>query len=388
MTYMDDIEAGGSPKFVKAVMENCKQKELEKLWEFSKKKSKWMCIANRKRNIENLAVEVTQGVLDKTEVYKLLGNMVNSKGNMDDQIAYMEGKVGGLIREGTKMCSGRRVGKWEMAAKKLIYEALIESSIYYNIETWTNLRKTDIEKMISIQGKILRGLFGLPKTTPYWGIINELDIMPIMAKLTYKKLMLYHNIVNSDDDRIAKQVIHEQEESGHKECWVGNTFEEARNMGIEVNESAVKGKKKSTWKREVKKKIAEAVERDLEAKKGEFKKLRLLKTKGNNTYLLNTFNDEARTAMKIRLNMVEWIDGNIGMDSCCTLCGNGGDTTEHVFACAAVDNPGNVTVFDLENGVKMKEIVELFNRNEAARRNRLRDELELNFDILRREGTL
>ena len=184
MTYMDDIEAGGSPKFVKAVMENCKQKELEKLWEFSKKKSKWMCIANRKRNIENLAVEVTQGVLDKTEVYKLLGNMVNSKGNMDDQIAYMEGKVGGLIREGTKMCSGRRVGKWEMAAKKLIYEALIELSIYYNIETWTNLRKTDIEKVTSIQGKILRGLFGLPKTTPYWGIINELDIMPIMAKLT------------------------------------------------------------------------------------------------------------------------------------------------------------------------------------------------------------
>ena len=87
MTYMDDIEAGGSPKFVKAVMENCKQKELEKLWEFSKKKSKWMCIANRKRNIENLAVEVTQGVLDKTEVYKLLGNMVNSKGKpLDDAI--------------------------------------------------------------------------------------------------------------------------------------------------------------------------------------------------------------------------------------------------------------------------------------------------------------
>ena len=32
MTYMDDIEAGGSPKFVKAVMENCRQKELDKLW--------------------------------------------------------------------------------------------------------------------------------------------------------------------------------------------------------------------------------------------------------------------------------------------------------------------------------------------------------------------
>ena len=38
MTYMDDIEGGGSAKFVQAVMNKCKEKEIEKLWEFSAKK--------------------------------------------------------------------------------------------------------------------------------------------------------------------------------------------------------------------------------------------------------------------------------------------------------------------------------------------------------------
>ena len=388
MTYMDDIEGGGSAKFVKAVMENCRMKEIEKLWEFSEKKSKWMCISNRKKNTEDLEVEVRQGVLGKTDVYKLLGNMVNDKGNMDDQLKYMEGKLGGLIREGAKMCCGSRIGKWEMAAKKLIYEALIEQSAYYNIETWTNLRKTDTDRIKSIQGKILRGLFNLPKTTPYWGLINELDVMPIMMKLTYKKLMLFHNIMNSDDDRIVKGVIQEQEKSGIKECWVGNIIEEAGNLGIVVSGNIVKGMKKSTWKKVVKKKITEAVERELAKMKEESKKLRFLKTKGNNTYLLDTFNEDARMAIKIRTNMVEWIDDNIGVESSCPLCGKGGDTTEHVFACDEVENPEMVTVSDLENGAKMKEIVELFRRCEEERRRRYTDELQLNFDILRREGTL
>ena len=111
MTYMDDIEGGGTAKFVQAVMDQCREKEIEKLWEFSAKKSKWMCIANRKKKTEQLEVEVRQGLLGKTEVYKLLGNMVNNKGNMDDQIKYMEGKVGGIIREGVKMCCATRIGK-------------------------------------------------------------------------------------------------------------------------------------------------------------------------------------------------------------------------------------------------------------------------------------
>ena len=170
--------------------------------------------------------------------------MVNNKGNMDDQIKYMEGKVGGIIREGVKMCCANRIGKWEIEAKKLIYETLAIHSIYYNIETWTNLRKTDIEKLKSIQGKVLRGLIGLPKSTPYWGVLYELDVMPIMVALTYKKLMFYRNLVNSEDNRIVKALVKEQEMSGNKECWVGNIMEEARSLDIKFSGEIVSGKPK------------------------------------------------------------------------------------------------------------------------------------------------
>ena len=212
--------------------------------------------------------------------------------------------------------------------------------------------------------------------------------MPIMVALTYKKLMFYHNIVNSDDNRIVKALVREQERSGNKECWVGNIIEEAGSLDIEVSQETVRGKPKSTWKKEVKSKIRVAVERELEEKKKEYKKLRFLKKKGYDTYLKEIHNEKARNGIKIRLNMVEWIADNMGSRSRCPLCGEDSDTTEHVFRCIVVENDLLLTVKDLEDGVKMGEIVELFKRNEEARREKMKEDIFLNFDILRREGTL
>ena len=47
-----------------------------------------------------------------------------------------------------------------------------------------------------------------------------------------------------------------------------------------------------------------------------------------------------------------------------------------------------MTVGDLVEGEKMMEVVELFRRNEEQRRVIMKDHVELNFDILRQEGTL
>ena len=42
----------------------------------------------------------------------------------------------------------------------------------------------------------------------------------------------------------------------------------------------------------------------------------------------------------------------------------------------------------MEDGEKMMEVVELFRRNEEHRRVKMKDHLEINFDVLRKEGTL
>ena len=48
--------------------------------------------------------------------------------------------------------------------------------------------------------------------------------------------MVYHNMMNSDDERVARSMIKEQEKSKYKECWFGNMQEEAEEIGMRVNE--------------------------------------------------------------------------------------------------------------------------------------------------------
>ena len=47
---------------------------------------------------------------------------------------------------------------------------------------------------------------------------------PIVVVLTCKKLMLYHNLVDSDGRRKAKQIVKEQERCEFKEWWFGNVY--------------------------------------------------------------------------------------------------------------------------------------------------------------------
>ena len=121
-----------------------------------------------------------------------------------------------------------------------------------------NIRKADWERIERIQSKILRGLFGLTKNTPYWGMLYELDILPVKLQVIYKRMMVYHEIINSDKERVARKILLEQEKYGHKESFVGNMKDEGEEIGLNVRKEEVLNKAKSVWKGEVKVKIKEA----------------------------------------------------------------------------------------------------------------------------------
>ena len=116
---------------------------------------------------------------------------------------------------------------------------------------------------------------------------------------------------------------------GYEESWYGNVEEEGRRIGVQVGEMYVKGVSKSELKKKVKTNVRSVQQM---AEKLKNKKMRFLKRKGMDNYLQEVFNQEARMAMMIRLNMIEWIDDNYGGIRTCTICGND-ITTEHVLQC-------------------------------------------------------
>ena len=304
---------------------------------------------------------------------------------MDAQLKHMEKKANDIIREGNAMCAREQIGHMEFIAKRFVYENIAVRSLFHNIEAWSNLRQGDVDRLEVIQGKVLKGLFGLPKSTPYWGVLHELDLLPISLLLLYKKLMLYHNLINSDDERIAKKVIQQQEKLKHDKCWFGNVKEEAEEIGIELKEEKVKGVTKSSWKKEVKTRIRTIFEDKLKKRKEMSTKLRFLEVKGVDTYIKENTKVDIRMAMKIRLNMVEHISSNFGENGLCVLC-NEPDSTEHVFICPRVENKDNVMVDYMVKGERMKEVVDLFAQTEEERRKKTIDslitQLGVNMDVV------
>ena len=69
-----------------------------------------------------------------------------------------------------------RVGRHDGRIQKMLYEKVVLPTITYNMESTTNKEIEDIEM---IQGKMLRKIYNVPSSTPYWGLLIELGMKPI-----------------------------------------------------------------------------------------------------------------------------------------------------------------------------------------------------------------
>ena len=116
--------------------------------------------------------------------------------------------------------------------------------------------------------------------------------------------MLYHNIINSNKDRLVKQVIgQEQRAQNHQ-----NTFyEKVKTIAEELNiklEAAVT-MKKSKWKRTVKDKVQNKIQESVEKEMENKTKLRTVREDKweRKEYIATCDSDLVQDIIKIRLNM-------------------------------------------------------------------------------------
>ena len=184
-----------------------------------------------------------------------------------------------------------------------------------------------------MQYQILRGMFELPQCTPYWGIIAESGIWPVKYKIEYKKVMLFQNIIQSDDKRLIKEIVEDQIREPYGNCWVKGIIEICSKYNISIQE--VRNMSKMALKKEIKIRINDCVEKEIEEKKKVMKKLRFIEGFNKNQYLKTLGTKDAITILKTRLNMLD-IKANFRgkyRDETCDLCETEEDSTEHLFNC-------------------------------------------------------
>ena len=140
----------------------------------------------------------------------------------------------------------------------------------------------------------------LPKSTPNIGILYETRIWPIKERIEYSTMMLFHSIMNSDDEQISKKIIEQQQ----KEKLKNTMYERVKDIAkeLEINIAKVGAIKISTWKSLVKYKMRNKIEVRLkEEMEGKTKSRTIKEDKWKmKEYILNCNGEDARDIMLIQ----------------------------------------------------------------------------------------
>ena len=226
-----------------------------------------------------------------------------------------------------------KVGKQEIPLKLALFITVYLPTIMYNMEGWGNLHKDEIKMLDTCQANILKRMLNVPQTTSYLGILQETGIWTAETHLKYKRIMLYHNIVHSDEKvRFVKRLVLEEEKKPFKGCWFERVKNDIESVGLTLKQ--VKKELKST----VKKMVKDAINKEMIEflKQGETKKMRTVMQTDykRKNYMMGGFSGtEVTDILKTKLHMIK-IKANY-RDSYeehkCRLCRKEEETTEHIM---------------------------------------------------------
>ena len=88
-----------------------------------------------------------------------------------------------------------------------------------------------MERIEKLQGKMLKRLMGLPKSTPTWGILKETGMWTLEMRIRYHRMLLYQCLRNADMERLGREIVDTQRRTGSN-GWTRETEKMARKMGI------------------------------------------------------------------------------------------------------------------------------------------------------------
>ena len=89
-----------------------------------------------------------------------------------------------MIQRIKRYGSIEKVGKLSLQVRLKLLETVVMPTILYGTEIFTNITKEEYQQIQKLQKKLLVGTFEVEESTPYWEMMSESGIWPILAYLS------------------------------------------------------------------------------------------------------------------------------------------------------------------------------------------------------------
>ena len=377
--FVDDILGMGGKKQVENIGDKMRGLETTKKFQFNNDHDKTEVLSmkfSKKQQLEEIEIEVRKGKIERTESYKYLGDHYDETGSNAFKIEKRMEKSKYMAYEVKRMGSPKRVGQAAAEVRLFLSEMIVKPTLLSNVETWCKVGKVEDDLWRKHQYQIIRVLMEQRVGTPYWGIIAETGTWPYPYIVKYKMLMFAHNLINSDEKRIARTILIQQSQV-RTSNYYNDIKKIAENLEIELDIADLQETKKSKWKQLLKDKIHKQVLHDIKEEVRTKTKMRFVSKQKFEAeeYIKKLTMKETATIMRLKLNMVETkANFPTGDDRRCIMCGEDDETTEHLFKCTRYRHlTGHNLVWD-DNGKHwtdiqwMKEAVVVVERIEEIRK--------------------
>ena len=182
-------------------------------------KSEYVVVVSDKKKVRTVTTEVKKGRIERVKEHKMLGTWFDETGKYGINIKKKKIKLQFMISTAKRIGSNKEVGTMAIETRLKLGESVIIPSILYNAEAFPTYKKTEVDELERIQAKMLTQFLEVPKSTPYYGLLMETGWLTMEARLAYKKLMLFHHIMHSDNSRTIKRIVYVQIEEDRRNTW-------------------------------------------------------------------------------------------------------------------------------------------------------------------------
>ena len=144
-------------------------------------------------------------ILEQVPAYKYLGDMINNKGDLEDQIKVIKGKIHASTQEILAETGNKEFKGMKMRAIWELVETIITPIITYGSESWEP-KINEMAQIEAIFNKAIKTILQLPDQTPTAILLAETGFLPIEMIVKRKKIMHANRVLTKDKPSLIQTI--------------------------------------------------------------------------------------------------------------------------------------------------------------------------------------
>ena len=294
-----------------------------------------LIIINPRKDIPPPVLLVDGVEIQVVSFAKYLGDIISANGGNGNLIQDRVKKGKAIIISALSLCNDMTLGYHYIGSALLLYKAIFLASVLFNSQAWTNITKTQMTQLRTVQLKYLKRTLQVPNSTPNAFTFLELGVLPIEFEIHRRQLMFLHHIHTLPTDDPVQMIFSQQKLLPFEKNWWNGVVQLLEKY--ELTDAEYCNMPKEEWKSMVDTNISEYAFKQLKNECSNMTKTFHLKYENfqRQQYITSCPSDIARLIFKIRGRVLNCRDNHHRSNeiTTCRMCNVQIESQNHTINC-------------------------------------------------------